>query len=69
MGTDDHEVSVFKNPDGVLHVRCDAPGERAVSAPIDDPMLLIVQICDAADLEYDEDALPDKIVISWPPGG
>jgi hypothetical protein len=63
-----HEVSVFTNADGAAHVRCDAPGERAVSAPIDDPMQLIVDICEACDLEYDEDALPDKVVISWPPG-
>jgi hypothetical protein len=68
MNAESHEATVFSNPDGVLHVRCDAPGERAVSAPIDDPLDFIVQVCDAAGLEYDEDALPDKVVISVPPG-
>lgn len=69
MNTEAHEVTVFTNPDGVAHVRCDAPGERAVSAPIDDPLQLIVDICDATGLEYDEDALPDQVIISIPAGG
>lgn len=64
----DHTYRFYRDDNGELRVSTDAPGVSAVSAPIDDPMLAIIDLCDAADLEYDEDALPDKVVISWPPG-
>lgn len=64
----DHTYRFYRDDNGELRVSTDAPGVSAVSAPIDDPMLFIVDLCDAADLEYDEDALPDRVVISRPPG-
>lgn len=66
--TSDHTYRFYRDDNGELRVSTDAPGVSAVSAPITDPLQLIVDLCDAADLEYDEDALPDKVVISVPPG-
>lgn len=64
----DHTYRFYRDGDGDLRVSVDAPGVAAVSAPITDPLGFIVELCDVADLEYDEDALPDQVVISTPPG-
>lgn len=64
----DRTVKFYRDESGELRVIIEAPGIDDLSAPIDDPLQAIVDLCDAADLEYDEDALPDRVVISRPPG-
>lgn len=59
-------VEVFTKDDAV-HVRVDAPGERAVSAPILDPAAFIVEVARMAGFDVDEQA-PGEVYISWPSG-
>jgi len=51
--------------DEVVHVRVDAPGERAVSAPVPDVLALIVELAKTAGFEVD-DTVPGEVYISWP---
>lgn len=56
---------------GEVRIFCDRKGYAGVSNEIGDKAAVIewiADLCQVADLEYDEDALPDKIVISIPPG-
>lgn len=48
-----------------LHVRVDAPGERAVSAPIADPQAFLVDVAKKAGYEVD-DTIPGDLYVSWP---
>jgi hypothetical protein len=47
----DRTIKVVTEADGTVRVRVDAPGERAVSAPVTDAALLIQEIADAAGLD------------------
>lgn len=51
--------------DEVVHVRVDAPGERAVSAPVPDPVALIVDLAKKAGFDVD-DTVRGELYISWP---
>lgn len=62
---------VFVFEDGEYRVRVDAPGERAVSAPIPDPLRFIIDAADDLDLEVDDSQNVDglgPVTISVPPG-
>jgi hypothetical protein len=64
---------VYEDDNGLVRVRCDTSGKEAVSQQVGDggpegALEFIRQIADVADLEYDEDAVPGKVVISVPPG-
>jgi hypothetical protein len=52
--------------DDIVHVRVDAPGERAVSTPVTDVLALIKELAEKADFEVDEG--DGEIYISWPSG-
>jgi len=43
-------IKVVTEADGEIRLRVDAPGERAVSAPVTDPAALIEKIAAAAGL-------------------
>lgn len=65
----EHTIEFYRDSDtDELRVRVDAPGERAVSAPIDNPLEAVRELCEAADLELDESDLPDWLAIRIPPG-
>ncbi len=51
--------------DEVVRIRVDAPGERAVSAPVPDVLALIVELAKTAGFEVD-DTVPGEVYISWP---
>lgn len=51
--------------DDVVHVRVDAPGERAVSAPVTDVLALIAELAKTAKFEVD-DSTEGEVYISWP---
>ena len=51
--------------DDVVHVRVDAPGERAVSAPVTDVLELINRLAKEAGFEVD-DSVPGELYVSWP---
>jgi hypothetical protein len=57
----------FYTDDEVVHVRVDAPGERAVSAPLPDVLQTIVDLAHAAGFEVDDTA-QGELYISWPSG-
>lgn len=52
--------------DDLVHVRVDAPGERAVSQPVPDVLALIKLLADTAGFEVD--AAEGELYISWPAG-
>lgn len=56
-------IEVYELED-VVHVRVDAPGERAVSAPVTDVAALIVELATKAGFEVDP--APGEVYISWP---
>jgi hypothetical protein len=60
-------ITHFQDAVGEQRIRVDAPGERAVSAVITDPIDLIHRIADQCGLEVD-DSLDGQITISIPPG-
>lgn len=60
-------IEVFTLED-VVHIRVDAPGERAVSAPIDDVLGLIRDLAKEAKFEVD-DTVPGELYVSWPADG
>jgi hypothetical protein len=66
--TDNPNITIFQDAAQIPRLRCDAPGERAVSAEITDPMTLIRDIAFQCGLEVDDATLPDSIVISVPAG-
>jgi hypothetical protein len=51
--------------DEVVHVRVDAPGERAVSAPIPDVLEFITRVALEAGFDVDT-TVPGEIYVSWP---
>ena len=51
--------------DEIVHVRVDAPGERAVSAPVPDVLALIAELAKTAGFEV-EDHVPGELYVSWP---
>jgi len=51
----------------VVRIQVDAPGERAVSAPVPDVLALIIEIAKTARFEVD-DTVPGEVYISWPAG-
>jgi hypothetical protein len=51
--------------DDVVHIRVDAPGERAVSAPVTDVLELIGRLAKEAGFEV-EDSVPGELYVSWP---
>lgn len=53
--------------DQTVHVRVDAPGERAVSAPVPDVLGLICELAKQAGFEVD-DTVEGDLYISWPAG-
>lgn len=57
-------VEVFE-VDEMVHVRVDAPGERAVSAPVTDVLGLIAELAKAAGFTV-EDHVPGELYVSWP---
>jgi hypothetical protein len=71
MAADDQRpnpmIQVFQDAIGDPRVRCYAPGERAVSAVITDPLDLIHQVADQCGLEVD-DSTENQLTISWPAG-
>jgi hypothetical protein len=67
----DHTVAFYTAADGTPHIRVDAPGVAAVSAPVGDPMQFIVTAASQLDLEVDDSQNADglgPITISVPPG-
>ena len=60
-------ITHFQDATGLQRIRVDAPGERAVSAVITDPLDLIHRIAEQCGLEVD-DTLDGQITISIPPG-
>jgi hypothetical protein len=57
---------------GVVHVRCDAEGERAVSERVGDGSKLdlfrwLIELADLGELEVD-DSVDGQVTISIPPG-
>lgn len=60
-------IIFYTGKDGELRLRIDAPGERAVSAPIGDPFSFLAIAGSQAGLEVD-DTVPDQLTISIPPG-
>ncbi len=58
-------VEVYTNDD-IVHVRVDAPGERAVSAPVTDVLAFIIELAKEAKFEVDESE--GEVYISWPSG-
>lgn len=51
--------------DKVVHIRVDAPGERAVSAPIYDVAALIVELAKTSGFDVD-DTVKGELYVSWP---
>jgi hypothetical protein len=51
--------------DEVVHVRVDAPGERAVSAPVSDVMAFVRELAECAGFEVDG-TVEGETYISWP---
>jgi hypothetical protein len=49
----------------VVHIRVDAPGERAVSAPVPDVLAFIAEIAKTAGFEVD-DSVAGELYVSWP---
>lgn len=52
-------ITVYRNDQDELRIRVDAPGERAVSAAIDDPQALIDLINHAVSIHH-EPAAPEE---------
>lgn len=50
--------------DDIVHVRVDAPGERAVSTPVPDVLALIKTLAEQAGFEVD--SAEGELYISWP---
>ena len=61
----DRIASVVTDDDGTVRVRCDAPGERAVSAPVGDVFGFITQLAEAAGFLVEHDT-PDELVVTVP---
>lgn len=58
-GSNSRTIVFYDDEDGGHHVRVDAPGERAVSAPIDDPIAFLVEAASDLGLEVDDSANTD----------
>ena len=57
-------IEVYVSDDAV-HIRVDAPGERAVSAPIPDVVAHLTEVAKAAGYDVD-DTVQGELVINWP---
>lgn len=60
----DRRLSVLVVDDGV-HIQCDAPGERAVSAPVVDVLGFLTEVGRKAGCLVD-DSVPGELYVSWP---
>lgn len=50
----EHTVAFITGANGELRISVDAPGERAVSAPVGDPIAFLLTFASQADLEVDD---------------
>ena len=62
----DHVWSVVKGDKGEWRLRVDAPGERAVSAPIGDPYGFVASVAQSCGLDVEVDQATHTLLIDRP---